>query len=89
MKTFDIIRAWKDARYRSSLSAEEQALLPEHPAGSIELDEDELNTVIGGLNEDEDRTRKVGTAGCCSKYKPKPPAESLDEPADDGGDESC
>ena len=86
MKTFDIIRAWKDARYRSSLSAEEQALLPENPAGSIELDEEELDAVIGGLDDEEARTKKVGTAGCCSKYKPKPPAESVAD--DDGGDDS-
>jgi mersacidin/lichenicidin family type 2 lantibiotic len=88
MKTFDIIRAWKDARYRDSLSAEEQTLIPAHPAGSIELDEEELDAVIGGL-DDEDRTKKVGTAGCCSKYKPKPPAESDVDDDDGGGDESC
>jgi mersacidin/lichenicidin family type 2 lantibiotic len=86
MKTFDIIRAWKDARYRNGLSAEEQAALPEHPAGSIELDEEELDAVIGGLDEEEARTKKVGTAGCCSKYKPKP---SEFEAADDGDGESC
>ena len=32
-----IIRAWKDASYRQSLSADEQAFLPAHPAGAIEL----------------------------------------------------
>ena len=87
MNTENIIRAWKDVRYRNSLSAEEQALVPENPAGSIEVDDEELAAVIGGLNEEEDRTRKVGTAGCCSKYKPKPkPASEADD--DDGG-ESC
>ena len=44
----DIVRAWKDAEYRQSLSAEEQALLPEHPAGAIELTDEELHQVAGG-----------------------------------------
>jgi mersacidin/lichenicidin family type 2 lantibiotic len=48
MSTFEIVRAWKDAEYRQSLSAEEQALLPEHPAGSIELADEELPQVNGG-----------------------------------------
>ena len=37
MSTEQIIRAWKDVSYRQSLSEEEQALLPAHPAGAIEL----------------------------------------------------
>jgi mersacidin/lichenicidin family type 2 lantibiotic len=43
----DIVRAWKDAAYRDSLSEQELAQLPEHPAGQIELSDDELSTVIG------------------------------------------
>jgi mersacidin/lichenicidin family type 2 lantibiotic len=38
----DIIRAWKDAEFRSSLSDAEGAMLPSHPAGSIELADPEL-----------------------------------------------
>lgn len=37
MTNLDIIRAWKDEEYRVSLSDEQRALLPEHPAGAIEL----------------------------------------------------
>lgn len=48
MTAFDIARAWKDGEYRQSLSIEEQALLPAHPAGSIELADEELNQVAGG-----------------------------------------
>lgn len=41
MSTTDVIRAWRDEEYRLSLSAEERATLPQHPAGEIELrDED-------------------------------------------------
>jgi mersacidin/lichenicidin family type 2 lantibiotic len=32
-----IVRAWKDESYRSSLSDLERAQLPPHPSGSIEL----------------------------------------------------
>ena len=44
----DIIRAWKDAEYRQSLSEAERAVLPEHPAGLIDLTDAELATVAGG-----------------------------------------
>ena len=47
MSNGDIVRAWKDAEYRQSLSAEEQALLPEHPAGSLKLTDEELSQVAG------------------------------------------
>jgi len=49
MSELDIIRAWKDKTYRNSLSADELALLPEHPAGAIELTNDELANVEGGI----------------------------------------
>ena len=47
----DIIRAWKDADFRSSLSDSARALLPAHPAGLIELADPELNgaTAARGL----------------------------------------
>ena len=48
MSNQDIIRAWKDEDYRLSLSAAERALLPEHPAGLIELAGAEIDDVGGG-----------------------------------------
>ncbi len=48
MSTVDIIRAWKDEEYRNSLSKEQRAQLPEHPAGLIELEDAELEAVAGG-----------------------------------------
>ena len=39
----DIIRAWKDPGYRAGLSATQQAQLPTHPAGAIELAEPTLH----------------------------------------------
>jgi mersacidin/lichenicidin family type 2 lantibiotic len=44
---FDIVRAWKDASYRNSLSEEELALLPSNPAGEIELTDADLETITG------------------------------------------
>jgi mersacidin/lichenicidin family type 2 lantibiotic len=43
-----IIRAWKDAAFRETLSEQERALLPVHPAGLVLLTDDELNSVAGG-----------------------------------------
>lgn len=88
MEIFNVIRAWKDVRYRNSLSAEEQALLPENPAGSIELNEDELDGVVGGL--EEEGTKKVGSAGCCSKYRSNKKccgSTGIDDGDDGGPDE--
>ncbi len=48
MKDVDIVRAWKDETYRDSLSPEQRMMLPEHPAGMIELIEEDLNAVNGG-----------------------------------------
>jgi mersacidin/lichenicidin family type 2 lantibiotic len=48
MSKRNIIRAWKNAEYRKSLSAEERAQLPENPAGLVELDIDEASSASGG-----------------------------------------
>lgn len=60
MSIEDVIKAWRDTEYRRSLSAEQQTLLPEHPAGSIELADEELNQVAGGGYTDI-----RFTDGCC------------------------
>lgn len=44
----NIIRAWKDADFRNGLSDKERALLPEHPAGIVELTDADLGGVDGG-----------------------------------------
>jgi mersacidin/lichenicidin family type 2 lantibiotic len=38
----DIVRAWRDSRYRRSLSAEQLQRLPGNPAGPTDLTSDEL-----------------------------------------------
>jgi mersacidin/lichenicidin family type 2 lantibiotic len=43
-----IIRAWKDEEYRASLSEAERALLPDSPAGLLDLGPAELAATDGG-----------------------------------------
>ena len=49
MSNSNIIKAWKNPAYRSTLSAAERAALPAHPAGSVEISEEDLGQVAGGL----------------------------------------
>ena len=50
MSHLNVVRAWKDPEYRNRLGAAERALLPDHPAGAIELSDAELDAVAGGVN---------------------------------------
>jgi len=49
MKKVDVIRAWKDEAYRASLTEEERAQLPANPAGVVEINDDYLRGVSGGI----------------------------------------
>ena len=49
MNRIDILRAWKDAKYRASLSASQREMLPENPAGAVELTAEEAATIEGKL----------------------------------------
>lgn len=66
MSRKNIIRAWKDAQYRSSLSEEERALLPQHPAGSAELSDEDLGLVAGGRPPSTHSTVTQSDICCCS-----------------------
>ena len=44
-----IIRAWKDEAFRESLTDEQRHHLPDHPAGLVELDQDDLAEAAGGI----------------------------------------
>ena len=48
----NIIRAWKDEEFRNNLSASDRALLPEHPAGLVEVSGNDLKVVGGGARRD-------------------------------------
>jgi mersacidin/lichenicidin family type 2 lantibiotic len=60
MTAKDIIRAWKDPTFRSSLSDAERAALPDHPAGIIELDGTVLDSIAGGKKA-KTTTRATGS----------------------------
>ena len=62
MSNLDVIRAWKDAEYRNSLSEAERAQLPLHPAGLIELSDVELDAAAGGRPK---QTWTVWAPCCC------------------------
>ena len=46
IETHEVVRAWKDEDYRDTLTAEHRAELPEHPAGTIEFEQPELEDEI-------------------------------------------
>ena len=47
MSLIDVIRAWRDPEYRGTLSSEQLAALPAHPAGLVELSDAELASASG------------------------------------------
>jgi len=57
-RDIDIIRAWKDEEYRNSLSEEQRSQLPENPAGMIELSDEDMGSVVGGV--------AAGSKRCCN-----------------------
>ncbi|HEX3552555.1 MAG TPA: mersacidin/lichenicidin family type 2 lantibiotic [Thermoanaerobaculia bacterium] len=62
----DIVRAWKDEEYRESLSYEEQALVPANPAGLVEVTDEDLAFVMGGMIEMECGTQTGTGTGTTS-----------------------
>jgi len=63
----NVIRAWKDEEYRLSLSDAERALIPENPAGIIELADSDLDAASGGGAGPVTNTCTV-THTCCTIY---------------------
>jgi len=62
----NIVRAWKDATYRQSLSTEEQTMLPVNPAGEIELNDTELEAIFGAEGSSQGREETAGAANSSS-----------------------
>jgi mersacidin/lichenicidin family type 2 lantibiotic len=50
MTNIDIVRAWKDEEYRAGLTAAELASLPQNPAGTVELTDEQMGRVAGAGN---------------------------------------
>ena len=53
MKKEHIVRAWRDPDFRARLSEEERAQLPLHPAGLLELSDEDL-ALLSGAADDSD-----------------------------------
>lgn len=60
----NIIRAWKDSEFRNSLNEQERALLPENPAGIIEMTDYQLSGAAGGKNSTYDEICYSGIIAC-------------------------
>ena len=58
-----IIKAWKNEQYRHTLSISEQAQLPAHPVGLVELDDSILTGVSGAEEEFQNPTVIVWICG--------------------------
>ena len=63
--SLDVIRSWKDPRYRRNLSAQQLQTLPEHPSGSAVLTDPELK-VASGLLLEEDEFQVLTTSIDCT-----------------------
>ena len=57
---------WKDEEYRMSLTDAQRAMLPDNPAGLIELSDADLSQVDGGATEACSCCCSCGcSCGCC------------------------
>jgi mersacidin/lichenicidin family type 2 lantibiotic len=63
MSNVDVVRAWRDPQYRRGLSGAELAMLPRHPAGSVEISERALSESSGA-----GRSILQTTAWFCTLY---------------------
>lgn len=66
MKKLDIARAWRDEDYYLSLSPEERSQIPDHPAGLVEVSDDDLRHVAGGTSEG--CTRPISPCESCDPF---------------------
>lgn len=66
MKKRDVIRAWRDGEYYSSLSSAERAALPDNPASVIELNDEVLASLSGGCSYEY-----CPTSAICTPCPPK------------------
>jgi len=65
MTSLDVVRSWKDPRYRRSLSARQLQALPEHPSGAAMLTDQELK-VASGLSFEEEEFAVLTTSRLCT-----------------------
>jgi len=61
-----IVRAWKDVEYGNALPTEEASMVPAHPVGDIELSDDAMGHVAGGMPLGG--TQYLESLGCCKGF---------------------
>jgi len=76
MNEVDIVRAWKDEAYRASLTYTQRGTLPENPAGLVELNDVDLEGLVGGNGVLADLGSGLGSR----TYRPCPPSPSTYRP---------
>jgi mersacidin/lichenicidin family type 2 lantibiotic len=64
MSRVDVVRALRDPQYRRSLSKDQLAMLPQHPAGHVQISEQAL-AAAGGTGQE---TGVQTTAWFCTLY---------------------
>lgn len=68
MSDLNVVRAWKDVRYRRGLSAAELGGMPQNPAGRVEVSHRELRKAGGfggGTIQTTAITCTATLGGCC------------------------
>lgn len=65
MKEIDVIRAWKDEKYRLSLTPEELAQLPPNPTGTVEIADEDLSASGGATLKEIDDGCTCTCCTCC------------------------
>ena len=70
MKKRQILEAWRNEEYYLSLSAEERAQIPEHPAGLLDIEDDVLRTITGGCAITKALYPGCPTSGYCTPCHP-------------------
>jgi len=63
MSQSEIIRAWKDAKFRRRLSEAERAMLPPNPAGVLDVTEEQIKEASG-----LDGSIALTTAMTCTEF---------------------
>lgn len=68
MSPNEIIRAWKDPKYRQGLEESERASLPPHPGGTVRLSDGDLSQIRGGVAGFAPGTHIRSRSFTCCKY---------------------
>jgi mersacidin/lichenicidin family type 2 lantibiotic len=68
MKRKDVIRAWRDGEFYSSLTDEQRAAMPESPASVIDLGDEVLASISGGCSIEVGCPTSAYCTPCPPKY---------------------